>query len=123
MFVYEGYKATFKLFVSTKSAPVDETKYRVLQDGYYTISYGSSYMTVNDKADVEMSSAPQKFYFQYRPGGYYTVTSEQGYILTANSSNDADFMFFSGKGVTLDEDWLEDESISYNVICKMTPTQ
>lgn len=160
----KGKEPQLKLFVSTKSAPADETKYRVLQDGYYTISYGSSYMTVNDKADVEISSAPQKFYFQYRPGGYYTVTSEQGYILTANSSNDdvyvqnveynehrftqrwvleprndffymklrgtekaisnySGFMFFSGTGVTLDKDWLEDESIGYNVIWKITPAQ
>ncbi len=160
----KGKEPQLKLFVSTKCAPADETKYKVIEDGYYTISYGSSYMTVNDKADIVMSSEPQKFYFQYRPGGYYTITNEQGYILTANSSNDdvytqkmeynehrftqkwvletrndsfymklqgtekaisnyKGFMFSPGTGVTLDEDWLEDVSIGYNVIWKIAPTE
>ena len=38
-------------------------------------------------------------------------------------SNDAGFMFVSGKGIVLDEGWLEDESIGYNVIWKITPVQ
>lgn len=38
-------------------------------------------------------------------------------------SNYSGFMFFSGTGVTLDKDWLEDESIGYNVIWKITPAQ
>ncbi|MCR4945422.1 MAG: RICIN domain-containing protein [Lachnospiraceae bacterium] len=82
----KGKEPQLKLFTQTK-VNVDESQYRILEDGYYTIRYGS-YVTVNGDSDIVASDTAQKFYFRYRDGGFYTITNEEGYILTGNSSND-----------------------------------
>ena len=82
----KGKEPKLKLFTQTKVVP-DESKYRNIQDGWYTIGYGGYYLSVTDEADVIYSATPQKFYIQYRPGGFYTITSEDGYAITGNKDN------------------------------------
>lgn len=38
-------------------------------------------------------------------------------------SNYSGFMFISGTGVSLDENWTDDVSIGYNVIWNITPVE
>lgn len=82
-----GKEPSLKIF-TTKKYIADEAKYKVLDDGYYNISYGKSYLCVDKNDNIVTSSEPQKFYFQYRSGGYYTITNEAGYVLSADSTKD-----------------------------------
>lgn len=89
------------------------------ENGYVLTANPDTKDVYAQKVDYNEHRFTQKWVIEKKGDSYYIWLKDTNKAISQYTG----FMFISGTGISLDEGWLDDEGIGYNVIWNIKPEQ